>query len=121
MLSDLKGWEFLILAALVVLLFGGKRLPDAARGLGRSLRIFKSETRGLREDDEAAATTTATQVPPAQAIPPVTPVVVTPVEQAPVVVTPVEQAPVQAPIPAPVQNPAPQAQPVQQAPESGEH
>src|SRR4051812_39493734 len=36
MLSDLKGWEFLILAALVVLLFGGKRLPDAARGLGRS-------------------------------------------------------------------------------------
>ena len=88
MLSDLKGWEFLILAALVVLLFGGKRLPDAARGLGRSLRIFKSETRGLREDDEAAATTTATQVPPAQAIPPVTPVVATPVEQAPVVVTP---------------------------------
>ena len=82
MLSDLKGWEFLILAALVVLLFGGKRLPDAARGLGRSLRIFKSETRGLREDDEAAATTTATQVPPAQAIPPVTPVVATPVSSA---------------------------------------
>ncbi len=109
MLSDLKGWEFLILAALVVLLFGGKRLPDAARGLGRSLRIFKSETRGLREDDEAAATTTATQVPPAQAIPPVTPVVVTPVEV---------QTPVPAPVQAPVQTPAPQAQPVQQAPEA---
>src|SRR3954470_19088334 len=117
MLSDLKGWEFLILAALVVLLFGGKRLPDAARGLGRSLRIFKSETRGLREDDEAAATTTATQVPPTQAIPPVTPVVVTPVEQ---VQTP-GQAPVQAPAQAPAQTPAPQAQPVQQAPEAGEH
>jgi sec-independent protein translocase protein TatA len=73
MLSDLKGWEFLILAGLVVLLFGGKRLPDAARGLGRSLRIFKSETRGLREDDEAAAaTTTVQQVAPA---PPVAPVV----------------------------------------------
>jgi sec-independent protein translocase protein TatA len=113
MLSDLKGWEFLILAALVVLLFGGKRLPDAARGLGRSLRIFKSETRGLREDDEAAATTTATQVPPAQAIPPVTPVVVTPVEQV--------QVPAPAPVQAPVQTPAPQAQPVQQAPEAGEH
>ena len=112
MLSDLKGWEFLILAALVVLLFGGKRLPDAARGLGRSLRIFKSETRGLREDDEAAATTTATQVPPAQAIPPVTPIVVTPVEV---------QTPVPAPVQAPVQTPAPQAQPVQQAPEAGEH
>jgi sec-independent protein translocase protein TatA len=118
MLSDLKGWEFLILAALVVLLFGGKRLPDAARGLGRSLRIFKSETRGLREDDEAAATTTATQVPPTQAIPPVTPAVAQPV-----VVTPVEQVqtPVPAPVQAPVQTPAPQAQPVQQAPEAGEH
>src|SRR3954454_8068038 len=116
MMSDLKGWELLILAALVVFLFGGKRLPDAARGLGRSLRIFKSETRGLREDDEAAATTTATQVPPAQAIPPATPVVVTPVEQ-----VPVQQVPVQSPIPTPAQNPAPQAQPVQQAPESGEH
>lgn len=103
MLSDLKGWEFLILAGLVVLLFGGKRLPDAARGLGRSLRIFKSETRGLREDDEAAATTTATQVPAPPVIPPAAPVVVTPVEQVP------------------VQTPAPQAQPVQQAPESGEH
>jgi sec-independent protein translocase protein TatA len=114
MLQDLKGWEFLILAALVVLLFGGKRLPDAARGLGRSLRIFKSETRGLREDEEAAATTTATQVPPTQAIPPVTP---------PVVVTPVEQVqtPAPAPVQAPVQTPAPQAQPVQQAPEAGEH
>jgi len=118
MLSDLKGWEFLILAALVVLLFGGKRLPDAARGLGRSLRIFKSETRGLREDDEAAATTTATQVPPTQAIPPVTPVVAQPV-----IVTPVEQVqtPVPTPVQAPVQTPAPQAQPVQQAPEAGEH
>ena len=79
MLSDLKGWEFLILAGLVVLLFGGKRLPDAARGLGRSLRIFKSETRGLREDDEAAATTTATQVPPRPPVtPPAAPVVVDP-------------------------------------------
>jgi len=34
----------------VVLLFGGKRLPEAARGLGRSMRIFKSEVRQLNEE-----------------------------------------------------------------------
>ncbi len=52
MLAQLRGWEWLIIVALVLLLFGAKRLPDAARGLGRSLRIFKAETKGLR--DEAA-------------------------------------------------------------------
>ncbi|HQR79208.1 MAG TPA: Sec-independent protein translocase subunit TatA [Actinomycetota bacterium] len=47
MFSNLRGWEPIILILLVVLLFGAKRLPDAARGLGRSLRIFKAETKGL--------------------------------------------------------------------------
>jgi sec-independent protein translocase protein TatA len=37
----------------LVLLFGAKRLPDAARNLGRSLRIIKAETRGLADDDVA--------------------------------------------------------------------
>ena len=50
MFSQLRGWEWLIIVALVLLLFGAKRLPDAARGLGRSLRIFKAETKGLAED-----------------------------------------------------------------------
>ena len=47
MFSNLKGWEWLIIVALILLLFGAKRLPDAARGLGRSMRIFKAETKGL--------------------------------------------------------------------------
>ncbi len=34
-----------------MVLFGAKRLPDASRSLGRSLRIFKAETKGLRDDD----------------------------------------------------------------------
>jgi len=45
--------EIIIIALVIVLLFGAKKLPDAARGLGRSLRIFKAETKGLREDDSA--------------------------------------------------------------------
>lgn len=54
----LRGWEILILLVLLVLLFGAKRLPDTARGLGRSLRIFKAETKGLRDDDQPAEPTT---------------------------------------------------------------
>jgi sec-independent protein translocase protein TatA len=50
-MSNLRGWELLVLLAVLLLLFGAKRLPDTARGLGRSLRIFKAETRGLRDDD----------------------------------------------------------------------
>ncbi len=49
-LSQLRGWEWLIIVALVLLFFGAKRMPDAARGLGRSLRIFKAETKDLAGD-----------------------------------------------------------------------
>jgi sec-independent protein translocase protein TatA len=44
--------QLLILLAIVVLLFGGKKLPEAARGLGRSLRIFKSEVKEMQEEDQ---------------------------------------------------------------------
>ncbi len=53
-MPNLRWQELLIIVALVVLLFGAKRLPDAARGLGRSLRIFKAETKGMHEDDAKA-------------------------------------------------------------------
>jgi sec-independent protein translocase protein TatA len=56
-MPNLRWQELLIIVALVLLLFGAKRLPDAARGLGRSLRIFKAETKGLvdGEAEEASA------------------------------------------------------------------
>ena len=60
MLSGLRGYEWLILLLIVVLLFGAKRLPDTARGLGRSLRILKAETKGLREDDDRDETADST-------------------------------------------------------------
>ena len=65
-MPNLKGWEWLIIVALILLLFGAKRLPDAARGLGRSLRIFKAETKGLADD----ASPSATSAPAAPAAPP---------------------------------------------------
>lgn len=73
-MPNLKGWEWLIIVALILLLFGAKRLPDAARGLGRSLRIFKAETKGLADDAKGAAApdeVEASTTPPAvQAAPP---------------------------------------------------
>jgi sec-independent protein translocase protein TatA len=48
----LGSWEFIVLALLVLVLFGAKRLPDSARALGRSMRIFKAETKGLRSDND---------------------------------------------------------------------
>ena len=54
MFGNLRGSEWLILILVIVLLFGARRLPDAARGLGRSLRIFKAETKGLSDQDQPA-------------------------------------------------------------------
>jgi sec-independent protein translocase protein TatA len=47
-----QGAEWLIILAIVVLVFGAAKLPELARGTGQALRIFKSETKGLRDDDD---------------------------------------------------------------------
>jgi sec-independent protein translocase protein TatA len=58
------GWpEILIIAIVVLVLFGSTKLPAAARSLGRSLRIFKAETKGLRDDDAPAIEGTPTPPP----------------------------------------------------------
>jgi sec-independent protein translocase protein TatA len=54
--SGIGAPEVLIVLVIVLVVFGSKRLPDSARSLGRSLRIFKAETKGLRSDDEPPST-----------------------------------------------------------------
>jgi sec-independent protein translocase protein TatA len=54
-MGALKPWHIIVIVVLLVLLFGAKRLPDAARSLGRSLRIMKAETKGLIDDDNDVA------------------------------------------------------------------
>jgi sec-independent protein translocase protein TatA len=57
-LGGLQPWHWLIVIAVFVLLFGAKKLPDAARSLGKSMRIFKSEIKEMQADskpEEAAA------------------------------------------------------------------
>ncbi|MEI6406680.1 MAG: Sec-independent protein translocase subunit TatA [Actinomycetes bacterium] len=46
--------HILLLLLVLVLLFGAKRLPDSARSIGRSLRIFKSEMKELNPDEKKA-------------------------------------------------------------------
>ena len=52
LLAGLGPTELLIIVAIIVLLFGAKKLPELARGSGRALRIFKAETKGLLDDDD---------------------------------------------------------------------
>jgi sec-independent protein translocase protein TatA len=53
--GSLSPWHWAILAVVVILLFGAKKLPDAARSLGKSMRIFKSELREMQTENKAEA------------------------------------------------------------------
>ena len=89
------GWELILLLGVLVLLFGASKLPNAARSIGQSMRIFKAETKGMRSEDKTAdsAQHQGTQnqgtqnqgTPPAQpdgnqALPPAGPQVAPPLE-----------------------------------------
>lgn len=81
---------WIVLAVVALALFGYKRLPDASRSIGRSLRIFKSEMKGMNTDDEerdAAARAKAAEngagaVPSSEPVAPAAPVA--PAETTPV-------------------------------------
>lgn len=107
-MGALSIWHWLIVLAVVLLLFGSKKLPDAARGLGRSMRIFKSEIKEMQNDgaEEKSETQAITQGQPSatQYVQP----------QAQQYQQPAPQAP-QQPAQPQYQQPAPQAQP--QAPQ----
>ncbi|OBK80703.1 Sec-independent protein translocase subunit TatA [Mycobacterium sp. 1165178.9] len=60
-MGSLSPWHWAILAVVVILLFGAKRLPDAARSLGKSMRIFKSEIREMQTENKAETSALGTQ------------------------------------------------------------
>ncbi len=69
-------WHLFILAVVaLVLFFGWKQLPDMARSLGRSLRVFKTEIKGMSEDDKARE---AAKAEPAAIEPPPAPPAIAP-------------------------------------------
>lgn len=62
------GWtELIVIVFVVLLLFGANKLPDLARSMGRSARIFKSEVKEMREEDEAGTATQQRQIESAPA------------------------------------------------------
>jgi sec-independent protein translocase protein TatA len=80
MIGDLfdSPWKIAIIAILIIVLFGSRKLPGAARSLGQSMRILKKEISGLHEEDEPGAQSapaTVTEPAPAQLqpAPPVAP------------------------------------------------
>ncbi|GAC1380211.1 MAG: Sec-independent protein translocase subunit TatA [Marmoricola sp.] len=52
--NGLEPWHLLILLAIVLLMFGSTKLPELARGMGRSIRIFKSEMAEGKDADKPA-------------------------------------------------------------------
>jgi sec-independent protein translocase protein TatA len=49
--NGLEPWHLLIVAIVLIVLFGSKKLPDTARSLGRSMRILKSEAKALKDEN----------------------------------------------------------------------
>lgn len=60
-----QGWEWLIILAVVLLLFGARRLPELARSVGRSMKIFKSEVREGKAEEPGTDGTDHTDGPAA--------------------------------------------------------
>lgn len=73
MWRNVQGWQLVILLVLIIVIFGAARLPNAARSLGKSLKIFKKEVQDLRDDDDDDDTPAGQpQTPTSQPQPPTT-------------------------------------------------
>ena len=60
-------WKILIVAVVILVLFGSAKLPMAARSVGRSMRILKAEVSSMHDDEDAANSTQSPVAAPAQA------------------------------------------------------
>jgi sec-independent protein translocase protein TatA len=71
MIGDLfdSPWKVLIVAIVLIVLFGSKKLPDAARSLGKSMRILKTEVGSLHEDETTSHASNASGAPTAFPLP----------------------------------------------------
>ena len=94
--NALQGWHIVVLVVVILLLFGAKRLPDLAKSVGQSMKIFKREIKDLTTDAPApvppASPSTAPAAPPVtQPAPPVAQAPVAP-QPEPTAPTPQDQA-----------------------------
>jgi len=52
---SLGPWEIVLVALVIIILFGGKKIPELARGLGKGLREFRKTTKDLKDEVNSAA------------------------------------------------------------------
>lgn len=62
-MPNLGPMEWILILLVLILLFGAKKLPDTAKALGQSLRLFKKETSKMSDEDEARQTVQAQAEP----------------------------------------------------------
>ena len=74
MLRNFGPTEIIIIAVLLIVIFGWKRLPDAARSLGRSARVFKSEVDEMKKETETSKSPASTETVRSESIEPAAPV-----------------------------------------------
>src|SRR5690348_975245 len=72
-MGSLGAPEIILIIVAVLLLFGYKKLPDASRSIGRSLRIFKGEMKGMKDDDVRAKDPATTVPVRGEVVPPAGP------------------------------------------------
>ncbi|WP_371617215.1 Sec-independent protein translocase subunit TatA [Streptomyces sp. NBC_00454] len=65
--NGLEPWHVAIVVIVCLMLFGSKKLPEMARGLGKSARILKAEAKALREETDAPAPAAAQAAAPVPA------------------------------------------------------
>ena len=65
MLQGLTGWHFLIILAVILLLFGAAKLPSLAKSMGQSARVFKGEMKAMKAEDATVAATGSSSESPA--------------------------------------------------------
>jgi sec-independent protein translocase protein TatA len=74
MFAMLNGWEIVLILAVVLVLFGAKKLPELARGLGSGIKEFKKATRDITDELDAAVNSEPPPPPrklPEKTVPPV--------------------------------------------------
>ena len=59
--NGLEPWHLLIVAIVVIVLFGSRKLPDTARALGKSMRILKSEAKAMKDEGDHPAAPTVVE------------------------------------------------------------
>ena len=51
-LGNIRGWEWLIILAVILLLFGGKKIPELMRGIGKGVSAFKEGIHDTKKEIE---------------------------------------------------------------------